>query len=178
MVPKHVVLKLFDRPVDLAQFIAKPEQQEAPLYPTCRAWIRGHRTTQTRNLTRQIRLETTNGGPSVTNESSEPDEESYQLPPPKSKKEAAAQYDKVIDDENIDIRIPESVRHFKRSDNVEDTFDKSINSLNQHQCAESNKLRWKKVRSEWTEARRVHEARYEKSFKMIEDLFVSQQRTV
>lgn len=152
------VLKLFDRTVDLAQF-----SSDTPLYPICRAWVHGHRPGQSQAKN----YEKTNGEV-IENQETLGDlaNDVYSLPSPKK------------ENEDVDSRIPQSVRDFKIPENVEETLDKAIQSMDHLECLESNKQRWKRVRQDWKDARRIHESRYEASFAILKDMFMATQRGV
>lgn len=155
---KTYILKLFDRRVDLATFVTtEVKSNNKPLYPVCRAWVHGPDTPRSD--------ESTTNHPEIDNEN-------FNLPPPKSKLAAIQHFNMDPNDGDIDLRIPQSVRDFKPQENIEKSIDDSIsNPLDHDECLENNKQRWKKVRNEWAEVRKVHEYRYEESFKILDDMF-------
>lgn len=180
------VLRLFDRTVDLAQFTGDNSKgEDTPLYPICREWIHSnHQKTKTLYSSKSpTKAQPQSKSDKPTNGNSpqryQPqdqyvnetvDTEVHSLPPCRSKIETIKQFKLMPTEEDIDIRIPPSVRQFKIPENVEETIDKAIYTLDREQCLMLNKKRWKRVKDEWKEARRVHESRYRESFKVLEDL--------
>lgn len=181
---KTRVLKLFNRCVDLAQFDNKDEPQ---LYPVCRAWLHGYQQNKQQkdqgNLDSHEDETKTTTDNQVSND--EPQDisqletanttinnttnEIHSMPPPKTKKEAIDAFNLDVDGEDlehIDLRIPNSVRNFKPSRDLEETFDKS-STMNHLECMALNKYRWKQIKKDWSEARKIHEYRYEESFKIL-----------
>lgn len=176
------ILRLFERSVDLASF-SSSDPDKAPLYPICRAWVQGHHSSvpHAKSPTRLSSCdEKLCESPGII--SQEPNgeiaSEVNSLPAPKTKSDIIRDFKLGPDDQDIDIRIPQSVRDYKAPDNVGEMIDKSISSLNHLECLELNKQRWKKVRREWREARKIHESRYEDSFKILQDMFMTSQRSV
>lgn len=169
---KLVILKLFDRSVDLAQFEFQ-EIEDPPLYPVCRAWVQGaHNEASLRNKSPTkytSKPDNSNGTHPINDESSLSTPESFRLPPPKTKLEAAKEFNLELDSEDSDLRIPQDVRNFKRPEKVEEAVDNAIETMSHQECFEVNKQRWKKVRANWSEARKIHEFRYAESFKALEE---------
>jgi len=177
------ILKLFDRPVDFAQFSSDGESRNVPLYPICRAWVRGRnsKSSSTAKTAKQSAKVETDVEYSTSPQHEQVTEavcEVHSLPPPKTKLETIQQFELGTEDDDIDVRIPQSVRKFKPDDGIEKIIDESIGSMNRQECMELNKKRWKKVRGDWSEARRVHESRYVDSFKVLHEMFISAQRGV
>lgn len=178
------ILRLFDRTVDLAPFSGENSCEDVPLYPVCRAWVHGRQANkegQDKNPTKQqIKIEKPISSQSTTQpeQATETQAEVHSLPPPKSKADIIKRYKLASNDQDIDVRIPQSVRDFKAPPDVEETIDKFIQTMDHHECMEVNKLRWKKVRQDWSEARKFHESRFEESFKVLQDIFMSVHRGV
>lgn len=188
--PRTYILRLFDRTVDLAQFTGEKGRSEGtPLYPVCRAWVHDNnpklsRTNQsTKSPIRQqivvkVEKETPEVNPNPScqqQEQATPNElvanDVHSLPPPKTKLETMQQLN-LTPENDADIRIPKSVRDYEAPKDVEKVIDESIESMTLAECMESNMKRWKRVREEWKEARKIHETRYEDSFKVLESLCV------
>ena len=199
---KAYALRLFDRFVDLTPYSSlnsdeqgEEEPREVPLYPLCRAWVQGTRTSHNPNTAQQlktqnqvqtkspacIKIEKVNGeSPSTanhpeTNEEMTISTEVHALPPPAPESEIVERFglDKLIDEseKNIDLRIPKEVRDFKPSKDIEELFDNSINTLSQIECMHQNKQRWKKVKRDWAVTKWIYNKRYEESFKIINEMF-------
>lgn len=96
--------------------------------------------------------------------------EVYTLPPPTPKSSIIERFKIDVDHNDTDIRIPQSVRHFKPTDNLKEALDKSINSMNHRECLQLNKERWKRVKRDWSHARGIYESRYVDSFKVINEM--------
>lgn len=197
------ILKLFDRTVDLAPYTAPTTDNLGPLYPICRSWLQDQKTDSREcnhvselnnsqspgecpNKSVTVKLE--NGAdpidtpPQDDSMASSPlDEpmtvEVFSLPTPVSAADTNERFKLDKETDEINVKIPQYVRQFKPNDNLKETFDTSINSMNYHECLEANKQRWKKVRQDWSSARSIYEWRYEKSFKIINEIFKSHQRT-
>lgn len=172
------ILKLFDRTVDLAQFIGEDSREDPPLYPVCRAWVHGNRAHNTQNKTFETEKQPTkpekiNGSPNAAQleSTNEALTEVYSLPPARPKSDAIKKFNLTSSSEDIDIRIPESVRNFKTPENIDEIIDKSIQTMDHNDCMQLNKQRWRKVRTDWSVARKIHESRYEESFKILNDMF-------
>lgn len=177
------ILKLFERNVDLAPFSSNDADKSA-LYPICRAWIHGHNPSSAAQDKSPVRLTNSDDklSETLTLTQQEPAGEGLNevntLPAPKTKSEVIKEFNLGSEGHDVDIRIPQSVREFSKPDNVGEMIDKSMDSLGHQECLELNKLRWRKVRNEWKEARRIHEQRYENSFKILQDMFLTSQRGV
>lgn len=177
------ILKLFERNVDLAPF-SPNDPDKSSLYPICRSWIHGHQPNATTQAKDPIRLTNSDDkaleltGMPQQDPVSEGIDEINSLPLPKTKPDVIREFNLAPDGQDIDIRIPKSVREFEAPEDLVQMIDKSIDSLSHHDCLELNKLRWKKVRNDWREARRIHESRYEDSFKILQDMFMTSQRNV
>lgn len=177
------ILKIFDRSLDLAQLCTDNTKQDVPLYPICRAWIRGYKSGQ--SSSNNSKSPTRQQADSNDKERSEsPGQDNYvesadevkSMPIPKPKKEAIEQFQLDVDNEEIDLRIPQTVQKFKPPKNLEQAIDKSISSMNRQECMDLNKKRWKQIRRDWSEARKIHEWRYEDSFKVLNDTLITNQR--
>lgn len=155
------VLKLFDRSI---QFSGDEIRENIPLYSLVRSWVHGQAASKQKDLKTK---------PEEPAESTSQLESLHSLPPPKSKAEINKRFNIYPTEEDADIRIPPWVKNFKRPDDVETTIDNSIDTISPAECMAMNKTRWKKVKDDWTLARRYHEARYEESFKTLHDMYSS-----
>lgn len=159
---RSCIIRLFDRQVDLAPY---KSNAEASLYPICRAWAHEHRLKQS-EATKDL----------SSKDTSPIDVEA--LPPAKPKLDLIKEENIIDADESTDIRIPSEVRKFKRQADVEQTIDGSIDTMTQQQCLDANKQRWKKVKRDWSDTRRVYESQYKESFKILHDMFMTSQRAI
>lgn len=176
------ILKIFDRSLDLAQICSDDTRQDVPLYPICRAWIRGYKSGQSSSSKSPTRQQ---ANLNDKRRSESPSQDDYMdmsvdevkcMPSPKPKREAIKQFELDADNEEIDLRIPQTVQNFKPPKNVEQIIDKSMSSMSHQECMELNKKRWKQIRKDWSEARKIHEWRYDESFKVIHDTLITNQR--
>lgn len=167
---RSYVLKLYDRAIDLAEFINTDEGDavDVPLYPVCRSWVHGqpksqapHKPAASPNCVPQQESAASGQLEVVT------------MPPPLTKAEVLQSLNLPAQEESVDIRVPDSVRNFVKPENTD-----SIQSMERDECLELNKQRWRKVREEWSSARRIHEARYAKSFKILQDMVMVSSRAV
>lgn len=150
------ILKLYDRSI---QFSGEESRENLPLYVLLRSWVHGDPPHKK--------------DPKPKPEEPEPaplPDSVYSLPSAKSNADINKRFNVYPTEENPDLRIPPSVKHFKKPEDIEKTFDDSVNTMNQSECLELNKMRWKKVKDDWRLARRYHEARYEESFKALHDM--------
>lgn len=197
--PRHktCILKLFDRSVDLAQFCSgSAGTKEPPLYPICRAWIHGHKTNQTtsasptttnsNNQPKSIikqpsksndKSNVASPNPQDNNSTSEVVDEIHSMPLPKTKSEAIKRFSLDIEDDGIDLRIPQTVQKFTPSQDLVEVFDKTVSTMDRDECLQLNKQHWKRVKKDWSEARRIHDWRYEESFKILRDSLISAQQS-
>lgn len=155
-----VVTKLYSRSIDLAQF----GEEDAPLYPMCRSWIQGQR--QDKSPKEKVNY------PAEL----EQDEEQYESIPPISKQEIVNRLNMEPEEGDVDLRIPHTVRNFKPAEDLQEKLDRTIYSMRRQDCINLNRERWRKVRGDWAKARKIHEARYETSFKTLQDLFMCPQK--
>ena len=158
------VLKLFDRSVDLAQFSFSSARDDAPLYPVCRSWIRNN--TQLPNLYEPPPLEDVkdedldaSGGPIDEKPSG-----IYHLPKP---------LPKPLDSfgNEIDLRIPESVRNYRRSESEADVAINSLADDSFNSLLARNVSHWKTVREEWHKSSVKNEMRYKHSCDVLKAMF-------
>lgn len=162
---KTYIPKLLDRPVDVARLHL---DEEPPLYEMSRAWVHG-----------KINERATSSSPASNYERpTESTTDVHNLEPPKSKEEILKQLGIETNDCNFDLRIPQSVREFEPSKDIVDRLDRDISSMDPSDCLEANKRRWRRVKDDWSAARRIHELRYEESFKVLDEIFISSQRPV
>ena len=153
--PASLVLKLFDRSVDLSkkQF-TKFSHGEIPLYPVCREWMRnGREPIDLSLMEREDEDSSKNLGISY-------------LPQPiaKSKDENGCELDCRI--------IPSAKREAPPSS---DDIDNQINSLTedkyQGNLLTENVNRWRQIRSEWRQAAMQNEARYRHSCNVLKQMY-------
>lgn len=207
-------LKLFDRSLDLAQFVDetnKYDGKEYPLYPVCRSWLEDDNikgvqdmdltlhsqqpsvpdhNISSRNIACKNSEKVTNrrfekiedcnspnacSTPEIT-ASSSPAADIFRLPPPLSSIEVAKKLGASPAENDINLRVPSSVRDFKPAPDLERTFDKTFNTMARHECLEINRDRWKKVREDWKKANSISESRYHESFKILNDMFKAHQK--
>jgi len=156
-------LKLFDRTVDLTQFSSASSGDDVPLYPVCRAWIRNSKepvafpweAQRERNRTNEITIkrEILDSDESDSDMECIPDIQPTgisRLPEPRKRP-------KDSEGKEIDLRIPKSVREWKRPtpnldalllkpERGDEDIDESqvrANMLSEHM------ERWKVNRQEW-----------------------------
>lgn len=151
--PTSLVLKLFDRSVDLSkrQF-TKFSYGEIPLYPVCCEWMRNGREPIDLSLMEREEEEI-NKTQGISN-----------LPQPiaKSKDENGTE---------VDLRIPPSVT---KPTTGSDEIDNRINSLDEKDQATlltQNVHRWRQIRSEWRQAAMQNEARYRHSCNVLKQMY-------
>jgi hypothetical protein len=156
-------LKLFDRSVDLAQFSFSTSREDSPLYPVCRSWIRNN--SQLPNLYESPPLQEynddldTSGGPC-----DEKPAGIYHLPKPLPKP-----IDKLGNE--IDLRIPESVRNYKKPESQADIAINSLANDSFSSLLGKNLSHWKKVRQEWYQSSLNNEMRYKHSCDVLKAMF-------
>lgn len=160
------VLKLFDRSVDLAQFGSKWLNEDVPLYPVCRAWIKN----QSLNKSFSFRSDNFNSSNAMENEECDTslnDKPSgvRHLPAPETRPK----------DENgneIDLRIPTIDKNQRTQKSV--LIDSCINSENSgsnFDLLNQNLIRWKKIRQDWNDAAKANELRYKHSFDVLRAMY-------
>lgn len=160
------VLKLFDRSVDLAQFSSKWLNEDVPLYPVCRAWIKNQSSTKSMSflsdgLNSNDQMETEELDTSLNNKP--PGVKHLPAPEPKPKDKQGNE---------IDLRIP-AIDKEQRKPKPE-LIDTSINSKmnsNFGDLLDQNLIRWKKIRQNWKEAARNNELRYKHSFDVLRAMY-------
>lgn len=156
------LLRLFDRTVDLAPFSYNSISDDVPLYAVCRAWFKNnsdlpklYESPQKSPIDRDSDLEGINEGkpPGI-----------YHLPKPLERPK-----DKLGDE--IDLRIPKSVREYER---VASKVDEQINSLADESFTtlfNKNICHWKEVRQEWKAAAFENERRYKHSCDVLKAMY-------
>lgn len=142
-------VKIFDRSVDVVIKDGIPS-----LYTLCRLWVKGNRAPIDKTPTSQT----------------ENSSDIFSLPPPKSKIEIMKKFKIEGDEEQVDLRIPQSCRNFKPSGDVDKKLDESISTMSVDQTLEENKIRWRKIRNDWLRARKVSDAQYQESFDILSEM--------
>jgi len=144
-----VIMKLFDRSVDLAQF-----SEDSSLYPVCRAWI--HNRPHDKSLgTLTSRPATPD--PAIKEEEDQPPNV-YTLPPP-IKSEDGILYD---------LRVPEPVAPCQDSLDIHASPESAPPAEN---LLLNHMTRWKDVRNRWHQASLVNEMQYSASVNILKDMF-------
>ncbi|CAG2169140.1 unnamed protein product [Oppiella nova] len=160
------VLKLFDRSVDLAQFSHSTARDDAPLYPVCRSWIRNN--TQLPNLYESpAALEDYHNNDDLETSGGPIDEKPsgiYHLPKPLPKPK-----DELGNE--IDLRIPESVRNYQRRESQADVLINSLEGDNFSALLARNVSHWKQVRQDWHQSSIENELRYKHSCDVLKAMF-------
>ncbi|KAH9502592.1 Protein lin-37 [Bulinus truncatus] len=143
-----VIMKLFDRSVDLALF---PE--ETPLYPVCRAWIqnRPHDKSLGTLTDRPI-------SPKPEKEESDMYPYIYEMPAP-IKSEDGCLYD---------LRIPEPL---PQPDEKLDIHADPKSIPPGDQLLFNHMARWKEIRNRWRDASVMNEMQYIGSMTILKDMF-------
>ncbi|XP_059154530.1 protein lin-37 homolog isoform X2 [Physella acuta] len=141
-----VIMKLFDRSVDLAQF---PE--DTPLFPVCRAWIQ--------NRPHDKSLGTLQERPLSPKIEEDPDDGCiYRMPPPLKSEEGCL----------YDLRIPEPLPQSEERLNL--SGDPKNVPAPDHLLLE-HLNRWKNVRERWRVASVMNEMQYISSMQLLKEMF-------
>lgn len=147
---QSVIMKLFDRSVDLAQF-----PDATPLYPVCRAWIqnRPHDKTLGTLIERPL-------SPKIKKEEEDQDgyPNIYELPPPIKSEDGCI----------FDLRVPEPVPQPDETLNIH-TDPKYAPPA--EQLLLNHMARWKEVRNRWHESSVMNEMQYASSSQLLKDMF-------
>uniref|UniRef100_A0A0B7A0A2 Uncharacterized protein n=1 Tax=Arion vulgaris TaxID=1028688 RepID=A0A0B7A0A2_9EUPU len=143
-----VIMKLFDRSVDLALF---PE--DTPLYPVCRAWIqnRPHDRSLGTILGRPI-------SPKQEEEVSDGYPNTYEMPRP-IKSEDGCLYD---------LRVPEPLP--QQPEKLDLYADPKLAPPSE-QLLLNHMARWKEVRNRWHDASIMNEMQYAGSLHLLKEMF-------
>lgn len=152
------VMKLFDRSVDLAQF-----DEEAALYPVCRAWLKNQPHNRSLGTTRE---RTPTPEPEPTNNSEEEEEifpNVYKLPDPI----------KADPDSVQDYRIPMSVPQPEEELNI--NADQDMAPPPEHLLL-GHMERWKMIRQTWRDAGFMNELRFSDSMNVLREMFDQQMK--
>lgn len=154
--PASLVLKLFDRSVDLSkkQF-TKFSHGEIPLYPVCREWMRnGREPIDLSLMEREDEDSSKNLGISY-------------LPQPiaKSKDENGCELDCRI--------IPSTKKAALSSDDIDNQINSLTEDKYQGNLLTENVNRWRQIRSEWRQAAMQNEARYRHSCNVLKQMYAS-----
>lgn len=151
--PTSLVLKLFDRTVDLSkgQF-TKFSYGEIPLYPVCREWMRnGREPIDLSLMEREDEESKTSTG--ISN-----------LPQPNPRPR----------DENgceVDLRIPASVVKPTTGSEEIDSRINSHDEKDQSNLLAENVHRWRQIRSNWRQAAMQNETRYRHSCSVLKQMY-------
>lgn len=146
-----LVLKLFDRAVDLAKF-CKSSRGEVPLYPVCREWIRNQQGGSTGILVE--------GEEGIQNEKGIGF--LHRLPEPLPIAHA------YIENE-LSPRIPLSI--VKPTIRKEDVDDAMNGNMTAEELMNENMKRWKGTREEWREAGKRNDSRYKHSCDVLRSMY-------
>ena len=145
-----LVLKLFDRSVDLGKFIAGSGTGDIPLYPICREWMRnGREATELSHLTEQKDDKT----PGI-----------HRLPNPIPL--SAEQRTR-----GLDPRIPENITKPQTSEEEMDAAINSVEAEDVPQLLQRSLQRWRQIRTDWKDAGRENELRYKHSCDVLKSMF-------
>jgi len=150
------VMKLFDRSVDLAQF--KPSTS---LYPVCRAWMKNEPSNTDQCPKERVPTPTPSSPDPAAGPATEP-EEIYALPEPVP-----------VENEGHCPRVPPP-----RPPPVLEGVDLELEISDSTPPAillSNHMVRWWEVRKSWRQASLNNEKRYEKSLKILKDMFKSSQ---
>lgn len=149
--PAALVLKLFDRSVDLGKFITGSGNGDIPLYPICREWMRnGRESTELSHLTEQKDNDKMPGIHRLPN------------PIPLSADQLSR---------GLDPRIPANT---SKPDTSAEEIDSAINSIDAEdvpQLLQRSLQRWRQVRVDWKDAGRENELRYKHSCDVLKSMF-------
>ncbi|GFR74911.1 protein lin-37 homolog [Elysia marginata] len=149
-----VIMKLFERSVDLAQF---PE--DTPLYPVCRAWLHNRPHDKTLGtLTERPASPKAEEDASATHISSDNMPNVYEMPPP-IKSEDGCLYD---------LRVPEPV---PQPPGKLDIYADPATLPAPEQLLLGHLTRWKEIRNKWREASIMNEMQYASSINLLKDMF-------
>lgn len=149
-----LLLKLCDRSVDLGKFIAGVRDEDIPLYPICREWMRnGREATELSHLS-ESRLDT----------DKKPGIQRLPNPIPLSAEQRAR---------GLDPRIPKNVT---KPTTTADQIDSEINSVGMEgadvsQLLQQSVQRWRRIRADWRQAGRENELRYKHSCDVLKSMF-------
>ena len=148
----------------MAQFSYSTAREDAPLYPVCRSWIRNN--TQLPNLYEPPALEDHynddldgSGGPVDEKPSG-----IYHLPKPLPKP-------KDKSGNEIDLRIPDSVRNYQKPKSQADVGINSLVDDSFSSLLARNVSHWKQVRQEWHNSSMRNELRYKHSCDVLKSMF-------
>lgn len=178
--PSTFVLKLFDRTVDLAQFSHADANEDAPLYPVCRAWVHSQQANlDTRTSRNKLLVYPPN---QEGNQDAGGVHTIYRLPKPMDNKTVLRllniEEPSDTDPEQINLRIPASVRNWKCDPKARENIDKVIDSRpssnwSHEERLEENCRRWRQIRDEWQAAAKLNESRYSKCSTILRDIYLT-----
>lgn len=145
----------------MAQFSLSTAGEDAPLYPVCRAWIRNN--TPMPDLYEPPLVED-NQDMDGSGPIDEKPSGIFHLPKPLPKPK-----DKLGNE--IDVRIPESVRNYKKPESQADVSINSMVNDNPNSLLTQNVSHWKRVRQEWHNSSMKNELRYKHSCDVLKQMF-------
>ncbi|XP_070192434.1 protein lin-37 homolog isoform X2 [Littorina saxatilis] len=150
------VMKLFDRSVDLAQF-----DEESPLYPICRAWIRNQPADRTLHGRERTPTPEPPPQPSTSQDEEGMDDypDVYRLPEP-----VKGEYSALTSS----CRIPAPLAQPLEKLNIRQDPD---HAPPPEQLLLDHMVRWKQIRNGWREAGILNEMRYAGSMDLLRDMF-------
>ncbi|XP_029635240.1 protein lin-37 homolog [Octopus sinensis] len=143
------VMKLFDRSVDLAQF-----NENTPLYPICRSWIKNQ---PHNNLNNQNRSSSPESDAQTDEDTVNKDGNIYHLPSPIKR-----------EDQYVDLRIPSPI---PQASGRLDIYADPDKAPSQDDLLLNHMTRWKRIRHKWKESSRRNEMQYARSLNMLKDMF-------
>ena len=144
-----LVLKLFDRAVDLAKF-CNMNRREVPLYPVCREWIRNQQ-----DATALL-------APEESGQNEKGIGLLHRLPEP-------LPIPDVFVENELSPRIPLGiVKPTISKEAVDDVID---GNMSHGELMSSNMQRWKSTRSEWREAGKKNDSRYNHSCAVLKSMY-------
>lgn len=146
-----VIMKLFERSVDLAQF---PE--DTPLYPVCRAWL--HNRPHDKTLGTLLESPASPKADEDVTISSDGMPNVYQMPPPIKSEEGCL----------YDLRVPEPV---PQPPGKLDIYADPASVPAPEKLLLDHLARWKQIRNKWREASNMNEMQYASSINLLKEMF-------
>ncbi|GAB1597473.1 protein lin-37 homolog [Argonauta hians] len=143
------VMKLFDRSVDLAQF-----NENTPLYPICRSWIKNQ---PHNNLNNQNRSSSPESDVQADDDAVNRDGYVYSLPAPIKR-----------ENKHVDLRIPSPI---PQSPSRLDIYADPDKAPSQSILLLNHMTRWKLVRHKWKESSRRNESQHARSLNLLKEMY-------
>ena len=153
-----LVIKLFDRSVDCGKFIAGVGDEDIPLYPICREWMRNGRE---QSFDSPL-LGTDSSKDPLAVSAGDKKQGIQRLPNP-------IPLSDEMRNRGLDPRIPKSVSKPQTSKSEIDAAINSEDSI--PDLLQQSLSRWRQIRSEWREAGRENELRYKHSCDVLKSMF-------